>query len=547
MTSPTKLEIAGTLGEHSLAELLIEISSAKLNGSLRASNALTQQKIVVYFDAGDIVFAVSNARRFRLFEMLVGENKFSNEQIAAISDFTNDLALVENLEKNEILTRAEIAALVARQIELILKDAFAWREQAGGGEWVFSPLVRIKGDIRFAVDAPALLIEHARNLPDEEIAAKFGNLRETLSVKTDARVSVNLLPEEAFVLSRFEQSQLDVEKVTNLSGLPIGATLRIIYSLWLGGFLERGVWNTPFSARALEAIRTVNVSLKKPDAAQSAFSAAKSAPPNPVENEKNNRSKREPISPSNLPPPQNQEPQSPLLTLDAYLEQTENAENYYDIFKVSADAPASDIKSAYFALAKRFHPDLFQREVAADRHRQIQNAFTKIAQAYEALKNEQSREVYDYKMRKELAQMKPAKKDDGVEVSPEEVNLQFKTDRAAHDFENGFNFLMEENFDDALPFLARAAHLIPNNARYRAYYGKALSATDASQKHKAEAEMQAALKLDPNNADFRLLLAEFFVQMNLPKRAEGELNRLLAIFPSNRGARLLLDNLAKKQ
>jgi hypothetical protein len=41
------------------------------------------------------------------------------------------------------------------------------------------------------------------------------------------------------------------------------------------------------------------------------------------------------------------------------------------------------------------------------------------------------------------------------------------------------------------------------------------------------------------------MLAEFFIQFNLLKRAEGELNRLLAVYPSNREARELLDSLRK--
>jgi predicted Zn-dependent protease len=53
--------------------------------------------------------------------------------------------------------------------------------------------------------------------------------------------------------------------------------------------------------------------------------------------------------------------------------------------------------------------------------------------------------------------------------------------------------------------------------------------------------MQAAVRIDPNNATFRILLAEFFIQNNLIKRAEGELTRLLNIFPTNREA---LDMLA---
>ena len=53
-------------------------------------------------------------------------------------------------------------------------------------------------------------------------------------------------------------------------------------------------------------------------------------------------------------------------------------------------------------------------------------------------------------------------------------------------------------------------------------------------------------KIDPNNRSYRLLLAEFFIQHNLPKRAEGELKRLLAIHPDNREAKDLLDSLKAK-
>ena len=71
-------------------------------------------------------------------------------------------------------------------------------------------------------------------------------------------------------------------------------------------------------------------------------------------------------------------------------------------------------------------------------------------------------------------------------------------------------------------------------------------AAEGTQRHMAEAEMQAALKLDPNNPTFRILLAEFFIQFNLMKRAEGELKRLLSVFPSNREAQELLASVQAK-
>ena len=103
---------------------------------------------------------------------------------------------------------------------------------------------------------------------------------------------------------------------------------------------------------------------------------------------------------------------------------------------------------------------------------------------------------------------------------------------------------MDEVYDEAIPFLARAVHLAGNNARYRAYYGKALANNKTTQRQ-AEAELQAALRLE-DNSDYRLMLAELYVQIGLIKRAEGELNRVLEKAPNNWEARSLLDSLQNK-
>ncbi len=536
MTFQHNLEINGTLRRHSPAELFVEISAAKLNGSLRLSNAETAQKTVVYFDAGDAVFAVSNARRFRLFEMLLSENKITKERLAATPDFTNDLALRENLIESGALSKADADALVAKQIELILRDAFECRAaEDKSGEWVFSPLVRIKGDVRFAVDAHALLLAHARSLPDAEIVARLKDARESFAVRASMPVHINLQPEEAFIFSRFESSKLSVEQAAMFGGLPAPAALKIVYTLWLAGFLARENWDAPFSARSLAAISAANLTLKKSAANVPAAIETENKTPETVSvAAKNNLS----AQPEKIAPAREE------LSLEKYLERIETARSFYDFFALDGDAPVADIKRGYLSIAKRFHPDLFRREIDAGKFRQIQDAFTRVAQAYETLKNERSREVYDYKIRKELIDMK-ADRAGASTAETEERTRQMRTAQAAEDFENGFSLLMDGEPEDALPFFARAAHLDENNARYRAYYGKALSANGA-QKHKAEAELQAAVRLAPENADLRLMLAEFFAEMNLPKRAEGELKRLLAIFPSNAEARQLLDSLAKR-
>ncbi|MDQ3181121.1 MAG: J domain-containing protein, partial [Acidobacteriota bacterium] len=103
-------------------------------------------------------------------------------------------------------------------------------------------------------------------------------------------------------------------------------------------------------------------------------------------------------------------------------------------------------------MAKQFHPDLFYKQSNATLFQRIQHAFTEFAQAYETLKTDTSREVYDYRMRKELAEMK-TRTEDGS--SPKDLK-QKQAEHAAENFEQGFSLLMNGKGESAIPFLARA-------------------------------------------------------------------------------------------
>ncbi len=525
MSSKNNLEIEGNLREHPLAELLVEISKARLNGSLRVEHET--QKSVIYFDAGEAAFAVSNARRHRFYEIVLREKTLSKDQLSAFADFTSDFVLSKNLVKNELLSKTEIDRLFSRQIEEILSSVLSWNE----GEWIFSPLVRVKGELHFEINLPQLLIDYARTLPVAAIMRRFKNLKELFAAQSAASVRPDMLPHEAFVFSRFEKSALSVENISALSGLPETETFRVLYSLWLSGFISRQEWNKAFSERKTSAILSTSFTLKK-DGDNTANEIRETAPV----------IARAVIPEAETPTGEmiKSAPPEEKISLTDYLNRIENASNHYEFFDVAPDAPASEIKLAYFSLAKRFHPDLYYKEADTETHSRVQDSFTKIARAYEILKVEGSREVYDYKLRKESELNKSPTTANGSAAADSDKQIQ----QAAEDFNNGFSFLTDENIEAALPFLARAVHFDKNNARYHAFYGKALM-FDKTQYHKAEAEMQTAVKLDAKNADFRLILAEFFMHVGFQKRAEGELNRLLAIFPNNTEAQTLLDKLAK--
>ena len=325
---------------------------------------------------------------------------------------------------------------------------------------------------------------------------------------------------------------MQIDEITTLSGLSDAETLKTLYVLWLGGFLSRQYWNVALNAHILSSMSSATYELKK--------EAAPLPVIKPIEQKQNVPEVKQEIK-ETVSKKLNVVKEKVELTLEKYLENIEAAETHYELLNIPYESSVSEIKMAYFGLAKRFHPDLFHKKTDDKTHRRIQNAFSEIARASETLRDKETRETYDFKLRKILRELDKLSPEEKAKPKTEQKELS----EASDIFEHGFNLLMEEEYEQALPYLLRAAHIAPDVARYRAYYGKTLS-IDKNQRYNAEAELQAAIKLESDNPGYRIMLAEFFIQYNLPKRAEGELTRLLTILPDNKEAQALLDSLQNK-
>lgn len=97
MTSRNNLDLKGDIQKHPFAELLVEIIHAKLSGSLRLS--LANQKSIIYFRSGAVVYAVSNSREHRLFSVLLRRKKIDQKGLAGLPNLANDLELAVALEE----------------------------------------------------------------------------------------------------------------------------------------------------------------------------------------------------------------------------------------------------------------------------------------------------------------------------------------------------------------------------------------------------------------------------------------------------------------
>ena len=507
---------------HPVHELLSEISAAGLSGALRVENG--QHKCIHYFNDGNVVYAASNSRQHRLFDLLMRSGQATKEQITTCRDFTNDHALAAYLEEKGLFDKQTFGHIFEQQLRDILLFTIDWNE----GEWSFNALARIKEDVWQTADLSAMLLEYGKALSGADLAARFSSKDEVFSIAGKEAADQALSSPEYFVLSRLDHPS-NIADISTLTGFSGEEVAKILYTLWLGGFVRRNNWAAAFSDEKIKGILSAKIKLKE---------APKKVVPAPAAKPEETASETEAAA------------ESVELSTEEYLDQVEKAETYYNVLGVYQDSDMAEIKTNYFAFAKRFHPDKYHHEVGSKIHQRIQHAFTQISQAYETLKDPESREVYNFKVRRQLEKVEKRKEfleeikaQGGIDTS-NEAEMQ-KLEQAREEFDYGFDYLMNQDLAAAVPFLARAVNLAPKQARYHAYYGKALSHSDKN-RHQAEKEFVTAIKIEPQNTAYRMMLVEFYIDVNMPKRAEGELKRILAKEPGNEEAKDLLEGLSNK-
>ena len=81
--------------------------------------------------------------------------------------------------------------------------------------------------------------------------------------------------------------------------------------------------------------------------------------------------------------------------LQQFLQRVSNATDHYELFDLPLRAEGNEIKDAYYALARRYHPDLFHLKSGTALHKDLGSAFARVTQAYEILMNPNTRAAYD--------------------------------------------------------------------------------------------------------------------------------------------------------
>jgi curved DNA-binding protein CbpA len=496
--------MSGQLSEHPLAELLQEVCVRGLSGTLRVEH--DQSKVVLYLEEGRVIYAASNVRTLRLAEYLKAHNLASEEQLARFAQKRSDLALAEALSANGIVSKKELEPPLGSLTYDTLRLALLWTE----GTWKYDQRTRLGDSVRLDLDMQKLLLESGRKVCEKFATKRFPNPEEIIAPGSDSSKIDVLTPVEGFLLSRVD-GEIKLGDLVALSGQSEVDALRTIYGLTVAGLLKRRE-----SPSALGQLKVQAAAKPKP------------APPPPPP----------------APPVRSEEDE-----LKEFLERMDAAISYYEVLNVRADTSDHDIKQAYYGVARKYHPDRFRGRSEDDLHARLESAFARITQAYETLMDPSRRRAHDSKIAAQEKAKKFARAAPTATVATphrpqetakaSEATADTLASRAEDSFKEGFAALQQGQMNLALSMLAAAARAVPNESRYRAYYGRALAATERTRRS-AEAELQAAIRLDSKNASYHVMLAELYRDLGFALRALSEAQKALALEPGNADARDLV-------
>ena len=510
MSLEHSLEIKSTIEKHPLAELIVEIRQNKLDGSLRLS--MNEKKAVIYFDEGRLIYAVSNAREHRLFSHLLKERLIEQQELARFQNFAKDYEFAAALKAAGRLGEQQLTDAAKAIVRQIVLDSLSWIK----GDFVFTPLARVRDDMKLDVEIGDLLMNYARCFDSGWVVNRFRSFDESFTpIKSDMNAGESFRENETILLVAFGERTMIAEALRAATRMPESLLFTGLYAIWLGGFVERANWNPAFSDLALKNLSSAKLHLvKKAEDIRIARAAAQNGDGTVDEADSPDASVEPTVE----------------LSAEEYLSRFENYESLYDLLAIDQKAPTRVVRENYLALARSFHPDRYRRE-DPELFNKMQAAFTELSFAHETLRDERLRRNYDQKLESERS-LKKRVAERGGNANEEMTHGE---ESGLQNFEAALACISEGDLAGAATHLARAVHYSPQNALYHAHYGKVLSES-AQFKFKAEGELQTAVRLDAKNWKIREMLIEFYTDYDMNKRAEGEIRRFLELVPNHKEA-----------
>lgn len=539
----------GNLSEQTAADVLGKVQGLQASGVLRVENGKAIRQL--FIDSGAVIrFAASNLPAEGLTSLLKQKAGVTDDHLrqATAAKKQNEL-LGTALVRLGVLESALLAELTQEHVRQVLRAILAlkegrfrfqagdlpFRDQVDGGRSIAELLLQWGREstdpveIRFRLGTPESFVRRAQTPP--------AGLRD---VPLDAA--------EGYALSRLDVPT-SLRDLCTLSPLPEEATLRAIYALRLAGMVrivadDETTRPAPRIVGPRPALQPSPVSEPAPAPPHETEplapagrppltstgapvpappQAASSADPSPLRVPGNGGAPQaEPSGPPTSSPAVGTgqvELVRPLSDLErqmlARFEQLHD-QSMYDVLGIQSNVGTTDVRRAYYALARTLHPDKFRHD---DMKAKAEKVFARITEAYSTLSNAAMRGKYD----EELARRSGKNRDD-PQVDPAVL--------ARLNFNRGKEYYEKGKYPQALSFFANACQQDAAKGSYALYLGMTQAHNPRLRKQAAQSLLKA-IELDPTSAEPYAQLGSLYLRLGQKERGQEMYRKALQWDGSN--------------
>ncbi|MBX7223110.1 MAG: DUF4388 domain-containing protein [Blastocatellia bacterium] len=573
----------GELTDDCLPDVLRRIYTQRVSGILNLKRGAERRS--VFFENGSIVFASSNSKEDRLGESMVRYGVLTSEDFHRASAaaqpgkrFGRVLVELGMCDDRDLEMNVEF------QILDIIYSLFEWET----GSYEFIPQEAcVPDDLRLDLSTASMILEGVRRIQDFSIIERgLGDVNCLIGPSTNPLLrlqSHTLKPLERQILEALTQPTAIFEVIMTAPVEP-QVISRALYGLLSAGLLER------FGQGKLNR-KTGKIQIPQQLYAKAA-QAPPLAPPTPA-----------PASPPVPTAPPVAMPTAPGISPEAEARLTEMREKMaktYDpceILGVTWSSNQDEVREAYFALAKDFHPDRFQgasREI----RQEVEQIFTRLASSFEILRASAPPATPTAPLRvtrpqgttqplpsqapvwppaqrpitqplppqPSVAQSAPRPITQPLPSSPmaaptvvnrppvsfepipssaptfpQETAAQ-REQRAESMYLDARNRYISRDFIGAAHLMREVVRLNSTQGRYFLLLGNAL-ATQPKTYKEAESFLRRAKELDPFNVLCYSSLGQLYVRAGMPRQAESEFREALKLDPDHQTSLRELDKL----
>ncbi len=210
---------------------------------------------------------------------------------------------------------------------------------------------------------------------------------------------------------------------------------------------------------------------------------------------------------------------------------SENLHNldYYQLLDVGTSADEAEIKRNYFRMARKFHPDLYERDLPHEIKGVIEAVFDQVSKAYQTLRDEKKRMVYDTQKERPPTEDK--------RNWAKEAEVKFRQGKALYD---------KGQYQEAVIFLEEAVKLQGNKGQFFLLLALTQSKIPALRR-KSEKNYLHSIQLESWNAEGYVGLGMLYKKEGLLIKAKKQFEKAISIDPDHRIAQREMNGFGKKK